>query len=241
MAQMSIRKFVVGACVVWPVMAWAETSPAEQAAQMLARVQSVDAHCNYLNASDKDELSKLVARAELALAGRESVQATSATMQRGHTEGAAAACSDNEKEALNMILAAARDAAGKVAVDTKVSSAEPQPDPAVVPAVPAPVTPALPVQLKRKPTARPKMPAFVPKPREIRAPKTPSGNLGEYARLTQAYFKARRCGGQDPHQISQLYQNIVALHGQLMQSHTNHEVANVLQGAQARALSVHCS
>ncbi len=243
---MSIWK-LVGVCLLWPSLAFAETSPAEQAAQMLARVQSVDVHCNYLNASDKDELSKLVARAELALANRESVEATTATMQRGHAEGSAAACSANEKEALNMILGAARAAAGKSIVETKAGTTaatpQAQPDAAAVPVVQVKSQPpVMPVQPPPKPPAPAKVAAApAPKTRQIQTLKVPSGSMGEYARLTQAYFRARRCGGQDPHQVGQMYQNIVAFHSQLMRNHTTHEVAGVLQSSEAKAWSVNCS
>ncbi len=84
--------------------------PAEQAAEMLARAQSVDLKCSYLNGADKDALAQLVARAELALANRESVEATQAALQRGHASGAAVSCNASEKQAVTSILAAARQA-----------------------------------------------------------------------------------------------------------------------------------
>lgn len=77
--------------------------------------------CSYLNATDKDTLSNLVARAELALATRESVDATKAALQRGHAAGLAAPCSANEKQAVHSILGVARQAS--IAPPSKATTA----------------------------------------------------------------------------------------------------------------------
>ena len=129
-------------------LAHADTIPAEQAAEMLARAQSVDMKCSYLNATDKDMLSNLVARAELALATREPVEATKATMQRGHAAGLAAACAANEKQAVHSILGVARQASIAPPVKSTATlaataapiaaDATPVAPPAILPAAPKP-------------------------------------------------------------------------------------------------------
>ena len=96
--------------LMFPLAAMAETLPAEQAAEMLARAQSVDLKCNYLKAADKDAIASLVARAELALANKEDVEKTKATMQRGHDAGLATTCASSEKSTLMTILNAAKQA-----------------------------------------------------------------------------------------------------------------------------------
>ena len=113
MMTTAILKRGLGAAVLLMLahaLAYAASTPAQQAAEMLARAQSVDMKCGYLNAADKDSLSNLVARAELALATRESVGATKATLQSGHASGLAASCSADEKQAVYSILAVARQA-----------------------------------------------------------------------------------------------------------------------------------
>jgi len=53
---------VLASTMVMGAHASALTPPAEQAGEMLARIQAVDTKCNYLGVSDKDTLSRLVAR-----------------------------------------------------------------------------------------------------------------------------------------------------------------------------------
>ena len=113
MITMAILKRGLSAAVLLTLahtLAYAAATPAEQAAEMLARAQSVDMKCSYLNAADKDTLSNLVARAELALATRESIEATKATLRSGHAAGLAASCNANEKQAVHSIFGVARQA-----------------------------------------------------------------------------------------------------------------------------------
>ncbi|MDE2384194.1 MAG: hypothetical protein KGO53_06205 [Alphaproteobacteria bacterium] len=260
---------------LWAGVALADSSTAEKAAEMLARAQSLDMKCSYLSAAQKDELSKLVARAELALANREPIEATKAAMQRGRDAGLAAACSADEKQSLTMLLNAAREAASAAA-------AEPQAEPAA----PVPATPALSshdVAMAEKPVAEsktadpvfdapvlPKAPGMtnqpataaadikvqdpvqpLAKPAEVNVKKPKlvgqmaaapaKGNLGSYAKLTQAYFLASRCNSKNPAQIGAMYSSIVNLHDSLMQGHSAREVAAVLNGARARASASSCS
>jgi hypothetical protein len=250
----------------------AESVPAEQAAEMLARAQSVDVKCNYLAAAQKDDLSRLVARAELALANRESIDATKATMQRGHEAGASVTCAEAEKQALNSILGAAREAegpqakapavaeAGKAPVNAAVEVAPPKPVVAAVPDNPSvrqnkdmpqaniqpPVQPLKPIKTVQ--VAVPKLVhAAKPKPLHIavvhKAPVAPKpvkarGTLENYAKLTQTYYLARRCGKGS---ATKLYRSVVALHGQVMQGHSARQVASVLRSAEARASGTSCS
>ena len=93
-----------------PVAGLAVGISAQQGAELLARAQSLDAKCNFLDARGKDKLSKITARAELALANRETMAATKATMKRGHDAGQAAGCSASEKDTVEQILAVAMQA-----------------------------------------------------------------------------------------------------------------------------------
>lgn len=230
--------------------AMAQSAPAEQAAEMLARAQAVDVKCNYLSMTEKDDLARLVARAELALANRESVEATKAALQRGHEAGATVTCAADEKNALGGILQAAHEADGQQPV-----APPPEIKPAPIyaeaqAAIPKPVrevrtaqakTQAMtqaPVQpLVQKPKVKSK-PKPKPKPKRIVTVVGSGGALQNYARLTQAYYVARRCNRQNQ---GRLYQSVVAVHGQVMQSHSASEVATVLRSAQSRAQGLSCS
>jgi hypothetical protein len=91
--------------------------------------------------------------------------------------------------------------------------------------------PEPPAQKPRRPVA---VKAAFEKPA---ARQRPAADLGTYARLTEAYYVARRCGGN----LSGAYRAIVAEHGRVMQSHSPAEVAAVLRRAESRAGNSSCS
>jgi hypothetical protein len=234
-----------------PMAALAGGIPAEQGAELLARAQSLDAKCNFLDARGRDKLSKFTARAELALANRETMEATKATMKRGHVAGQAADCTAAEKDAVLQILAVAMQATGE---DRKTARLAASPAPQAADAQPknaqaslAAVSP--PAEDARKvdssmPMAPPaaKLPK-VKEPAQIAAAKpvttkAASPGLGTYERLTQTYYMLRRCGGGN---LGGTYQAVVAEHARVMASHTAAEVSAVLHQAQVRAASATCS
>lgn len=249
---------------------FADTSPAEQAAQMLARVQTVDMKCSYLNAADKDVLSNLVARAELALATRESVEATKATLQRGHAAGLAATCNANEKQSVISILGAARQASvpqlskstNSMALTAPPVAADVATAPQVAPKVVA--TPIekvkLPVQTRiaepqqptkplvpnsklvqpRQQIAKPAQVAQAPRGKKPAQAVGKSSGLQHYAQMTEAYYLALRCSGGS-REVSGLYTSIVAAHSDVMRSHGAKEVSAALNRAKANASGHRCS
>ena len=269
MITTAILKRSLGAAVLLTLahsLGYAETSPAEQAAEMLARAQSVDMKCSYLNAADKDTLSNLVARAELALATRESVEATKTAMRSGHAAGLAASCSADEKQAVHSILGVARQATRVPPVTADVATVQPHVkiatrskavEPSAVPvendAPPEkPVTEAdiavqeavLPLGRKVKivEAANAKQQdlgvnlSLAARPSKALAK---SDDLQRYAQMTETYYMALRCNG-DGSQVNGLYASIVAIHDNLMQSHGAKEVSNALHSAKARAGSHAC-
>lgn len=146
--QLSFKSVVAfAAFIAFAGVACAETTPAEQAGEMLARAHSINSKCNYLKAADKMRLMHLVQRAEQALTQRESADAAQAAMQRGREDGMASACSAAEKENLNLILGAANEA-------TTPDLAKPAASvPTVVDNVPASQTPN--AEQKSSPAAAP--------------------------------------------------------------------------------------
>ncbi len=114
-----LRAGAIAAVIGMVGFAHAATTPAEQAAEMLARANSINGKCNYLNAANKAHLGELVHRAEKALSSRESADAAKAAIERGHAEGVAAACSASEKANLHTILDAAKEASLPEQASTK--------------------------------------------------------------------------------------------------------------------------
>ena len=257
------------ALITLSTSSWAQTTPAEQAAEMLARIQSIDMKCSYLNAADKDALSSLVARAELALANREPVAATKETMQRGHAAGLAASCSASEKHAVITVLGAARQASAPQAVQSTNAMAATAPPVALDAAPPPPpvdASVAMPqVKISTQPKSKiatqqpvaPLLPHIKPvelRPlaanpvkiakatavKKVKPAISKSGGLQNYSKMTEAYYLALRCSGDSRH-ATDLYATIVAAHSNLMQTHAAKEVSAALRRAKAEAGGQNCT
>ena len=244
----------VGALVIASTLglggaAFAATPPAEMAGEMLARAQSVDMKCNYLSATDKDTLSGLVARAEIRLANRESVEATKATMARGHQAGKSAACSANEKEQVTNILNAAKWASSSAAekpidvaqVPTTPMVAQPAPiaaEPAPVQSIAVEPTPVeTPVEAKIQ---KPLFPVKAAKLEKAK-PNTPDMSLRKYQAMTAQYYLASRCGSMPAGQLGSLYKSILSGHSQVMANSSGATVAQALRQARSDASAQSCS
>jgi|GEM_PF-7029084 len=131
------------------VSAQAGSTPPEQAVEMLARAQSLNARCNYFSAENRSHLAALVQRAEQALTERENAAAAMAALNRGHAAGAASACSATEKENLAMILDAAKQATAPTGTGQNL---------------PTPLPPDQKPAVVESPAAIPKAPAIVAEP-----------------------------------------------------------------------------
>ena len=95
--------------------AMAATVGVETAAQLLAKAQSADAKCSYLSSPDRDALSSLVGKAEVALASQTNVETAKSSMASGHAMGKSAACGPELKAEVASVLSAARTASGQAA------------------------------------------------------------------------------------------------------------------------------
>jgi len=232
---MTQAKWFVAAsvAVVVATPAFAVGTPAERAAELLARAGAVDAKCHYLQGDEQDALSHLVARAELALANQVSVADTKATMARGRAAGAAASCTAAEKDNVHSILGEAQHS---------LQNAD-QPQQAA--ADPAPIKPIINQQDAPQP-----MPARQPiirgtwnnndqaenQPAQRHVGSDP--RLSQYAMLTETYFVALRCGSV--RDLSRMYQNIRGSHDELMQDHDGSELSYVVRRSKMRAASRGC-
>ncbi len=203
------------------LMAFAEAVSPEQATELLAKSQTIDSKCNFLNASDHGLLSNLVARAEIALASQQSVADASAALARGKAVGKVATCSETERAEVSSILGAAQIASTQAPAATP----EPQGEPMVAPTI------------VEKPIAKlgaAKLGIKKLKPNE-------SSALISYASLTQRYYLQRRCGTMGSHAINALYQNVVATHQRTVLAFGKASTAAAMHRAEALAATQTCS
>ena len=167
----------------------AEAVSPEQAAEMLAHAWMIDNRCNVLGNDERDALTTLVARAELALAEKKSVTAARNAIGRGRASGTAAPCNGESAQSVRDVFKAAQSATAGAALDAPASASAPTPKAAVVPAVaPAPV-PAAPASVaddeapetvalvSMEPLGEPVVPTVLPRKKVAKAvitePRTP--------------------------------------------------------------------
>jgi hypothetical protein len=211
---------VIAAAIVFGLhsSAYANDASAELAAGLLAKSQAIDTKCKFLTSSEHDEISNLVARAEIALARRESIAATKAVMARNNLAGRNASCSASEHAEVSNILAAAKAA---------VSAA-----PVVVAAKPKPAMVRSTIIL-----AQPKNSIPQAKPMALK----PVSGLAQYATITERYYLARRCGNMSSRAITDFYQTVVSTHKQVLSSFGRRAVAGIMHESQSRAGTKSCS
>ncbi len=209
----------------------AEAVAADQAMIMLSTSQAVDNKCKFLSSAEHDELLSLVARAELALAARASVQMASFALAKGRAIGQAASCSDSERANLSTVMTAARTAVAQIPVQ---KLAEPQ-MPATLVTKNAP-TKKVAAIIKIKPLQPP------PKSVVLKKPVSPNpAALAQYATVTQKYYLARRCGSMSAQGITALYKEVVAIHRSSIENFGKAPVAATMRHAESKANLQSCS
>ena len=196
----------------------AETIAAEQAAQLLARSSALETKCKFLTSSQHEELNGFVAKAEVAMVAKTSVAQANLIMQKGRAAAKQAACSDAEKADIADILNAARQATSTMRVQSEL------PKPTTARVAVATSAPS-PVAKKNKKTLE---------------PQSKNGALGQYANLTEHYYLARRCNAMSFRAITNLYQNVVSTHHQVVANFGVPAVRAVMQQSESRANATHC-
>lgn len=206
--------------------AFADDMQAQRAIKLLARSEALDSKCKFLNSADRDELTALMARAELAMAKRTTVDITKNAMTLGHASGKNATCTEAEHGDLNLILSAAKQAVAKVTV------------PPVQEQV-ATMIPARPVVQPLK-TPRIKIILNADAPTEPVAQPHMKAGLSQYASLTERYYLARRCGSMSAREISGFYQTVVNTHQSVLSTFGRSAVATVMQQSESKANAQSC-
>ena len=181
---------------------------AEAAAQLLAKAHVADGKCHYLETADREELSSLVARAEVALASQSNVATTKATMAAGRAAGISATCSPALQVEIENVLSAARSASQRAQSGGDSGQN-------VEPAIPQAITSTEPSTV-------------APKPRT-------SAGLATYAAMTARYYKARRCFSMPRSAMNSFYQDVVATHHLMVKTYGVRAVAAVMHQSESAA------
>jgi len=193
---------------------WGQTVGASTAAQLLAKTQVVDSKCHYLDSAQHDELSSLVAKAEVALASQSDVGTTKSTMAAGRAAGRSAVCSDMIKAEVESVLSAALQA-------SQMSGSAVNPEQAKGSTVTISSQPTPNLQTSESANADAK--------RKI------SGGLETYAAMTERYYKARRCFSMPRNQMNSFYQEVVATHQAMVKTYGVKAVAAVMHQSESSA------
>ncbi len=86
------------------------TSSAEYATQLLAQAWMIDNDCVALDRAEREQLTNLVARAEISLAKKQSVKIAREAIAKGRAIAASAACNEDSAKMVRDTLRAARTA-----------------------------------------------------------------------------------------------------------------------------------
>ncbi len=206
--------------------AYADETQAQQAIKLLARSQALDSKCKFLSSADRDDLSGLMARAELALAKRTTVEITKNAMASGHASGKNATCTESEHADLNAILSFAKQAT----VRATVAPAKEQV---------AVAAPAISVVQSLK-TPRIKIMLDADTQTALGTTLPVKAGLAQYASITERYYFARRCGSISSREISSFYQTVVNTHEAVLSTFGRSAVATVMQQSEAKANAQSC-
>ncbi len=206
--------------------AFADDMQAQQAIKLLARSESLDSKCKFLNPVELDELTALMARAELALAKRTSVDVTKSAMAMGHVSGKGATCTEAEHTDLNLILSSAKQAAAQ----------------ATVPLVQEQVATIMPSKPTEKPIKTPRIKIILnaDAAAEPKIKSSAKAGLAQYASITERYYLARRCGSMSAREISGFYQTVVNTHQAVLSTFGRNAVASVMQQSESKANAQSC-
>lgn len=227
--------------------AHAAAMDAKDVTMMLARAQTLDSRCKILSANESQDLRDLVARAEIALAGRYSVSVARETLSRGRADGKAAACDTAATSQVRDILKAGVQATLEAPVGTKaaqpMAAAVAKPEPATK-LVPKKVTivaqkPAAPVKLKKKSPTPVLAQAKTQVTTEIKSKEKVS--LASYTDLAEKYYVELKCHTMPLQTAKRMYEEVLTQHRAAIASEGMPAVRKMLKGAQSRAGLQNCA
>lgn len=190
--------------------ALAQVEAAEQAVLILARAKSIDSRCNILSASERSELTRYTARAEIAAASQVSASAARAANDAGAAQAKLAGCSAQASADVRETLIAARTAIAAIDVrEPKRRKTE--------------AAPEKPVRIKREPVEGDEV------------IEVPRGNLKSYASSVRGYYVERRCRHLPDSDAKRYWNAIVRFHKSVVRTHGASRVAPVMRDAERAA------
>jgi hypothetical protein len=218
--------------------AQAEVIKADQAMVILAKSLAADSKCNFLSSVEHDELSNLVARAELSLAQKASVAVATTSLAQGKKAGQGSTCNADDRAEITEVLSAAKTAAAQA----PVNKAEEKPMAAVAQ---LPVTKAKeimhPVTVEKPMAAKKLKLLAVANIKQPIVKKIQHVKLQTYSTITAKYYLERRCGTMGAKAINALYQDVVSIHRSSLHTFGRGAVAAAMHRAEAQARSQSCN
>ncbi len=185
----------------------------EEAVRILSRARGIDTRCSYLTASERNELQRYHARAEIAATSQGSAAAAKAANASGRAESTGVNCSPDAQADVRETLDAARQA---IASTKNV----------------APVPPA---QTRKRPAAS------TTAIRDIDPEGRDNAGLGFYARTIRAYYLERECKSLGRSAGDRFWRRIVDLHNSAVAANGKRAVAKVMANARNNAAGTSCS
>lgn len=193
----------------------AASAAAEEAVRLLSAAQATDRKCGYLNAAERQELSRYTARAEIAAASQASSKSARTAADRGAATGRAASCSSGMEADVRETLVAAREA---VAAANAEASEER-------------------IAAGKKP-GKAKAAAVAPKSVKPQVPA--KGGLRLYARVVKAYYLERECLSLSRSDGSRFWRGVASLHREVLAQNGRTAVARVMAEAERGAAGTSC-
>lgn len=200
----------------------------QKATEMLARSQAINNKCHVLSADERQELSDIVARAEIALAEKVSVMAARTALARGRQSGVATICDEAAAKLVHDILIAAKSASALDRVDdrTVVPVVKPEPKTIVALAEPEMLANEPATEIMQKAKAAQKV-------QSVKA-------TGGYAALAENYYRELRCKRLSFNSVNAMYKRVLAAHKAAVAAKGRPAVRLMLQSAKSRSANSSC-
>lgn len=203
----------------------AQLGPAD-ATEHLAKARAVDAKCRYLSEADHAELSEFTARAEIAVAAIEGVEAAGGAVKTGKLAGELMACTPESETLVRSSLDAGRQATRAAATRQPA----PQPEPRAL--------------LRADPNDTQIIGGIGnlagPGSRDLFDASQSRGSLARYRQEATAYYLELRCRTLSGRQVREFWNRIVDAHAAMVRAHGGRRVARAQAEAEDMAAERPC-
>jgi hypothetical protein len=220
-----------------PKFALSEITSPVQALELLAKSKEIDLKCRRLSAAERQELSDYAARAEIAVARRNSAADAQAAITIGKAKGNAAKCDEATLTKVRETLSAARRALanlpsrvaetdGGLIIENRTS----------MPMRPSLIEPATP----KFSTSIPSVDIEKAVPKAVDGLPRRNNLLTDYRKAATAYYVERRCGHLSHRDAQEFWNRIVERHHEVTAHNKKRAVSATLEAAEAAANALPC-